>query len=123
MGGYSVEAEAEFIAAMPGPCQAGRTMRCDDPETFGWDRIGEIIRRDGVCDFRLVNAHDIEEVRSKFRAEDVGSIPGMSSWQIAKRHSQRPRNSHNSRSLRNILYGGHQLIRMATRYISFPRSG
>lgn len=60
-----VELEAEFIAATPGACQAGRTMGCDDPEKFGWDRIGEIIERDGVCGFRLVDATHIEEIKSE----------------------------------------------------------
>jgi hypothetical protein len=59
------ELEAEFIAATPGACQTGRTMGCDDPEKFGWDRIGEIIERDGVCGFRLINANHIEEIRSE----------------------------------------------------------
>lgn len=45
--------------------QAGRMMGCDDPEKFGWDRIGEIIERDGVCGFRLINATHIEEIRSE----------------------------------------------------------
>lgn len=47
------------------PAQAGRTMGCDDPRKFGWDRVGEIIDRDGVCGFRLIDTSDVEEIRSE----------------------------------------------------------
>jgi RimJ/RimL family protein N-acetyltransferase len=59
------EASAEFIASTPGACQAGRMMGCDDPRKFGWDRIGEIVDRDGVCGFRLIDTSDVEGIRSE----------------------------------------------------------
>lgn len=62
------EESEEFIAHTPGACQAGRTMGCDDPTQFGWDRIGEIVERDGVCGFRLVDTADVPEIRSKLLA-------------------------------------------------------
>lgn len=62
------EESAEFIAHTPGACQAGRTMGCDDPKQFGWDRIGEIVERDGVCGFRLVDTADVPEISSELFA-------------------------------------------------------
>jgi GNAT superfamily N-acetyltransferase len=59
------EASAEFIVRTPGACQAGRTMGCDDPRKFGWDRIDEIVARDGVCGFRLIDTSDVEDIRSE----------------------------------------------------------
>jgi RimJ/RimL family protein N-acetyltransferase len=59
------EASEGFIAATPGACQAGRTMGCDDPQEFGWERITEIIDRDGVFGFRLIDTSDAEAIRSE----------------------------------------------------------
>lgn len=59
------EVAAQLIASTPGACQAGRTMGCDDPDKFGWDRIGEIIEQDGVCGFRLIHTDHVEEIRSE----------------------------------------------------------
>jgi hypothetical protein len=59
------EASAELINRTPGACQAGRFMGCDDPRKFGWDRIGEIVERDGVCGFRLIDAADVPDIRSE----------------------------------------------------------
>lgn len=59
------EASAGFIAATPGACQAGRTMGTDNPHEFGWQRIGEIIARDGVCGFRLIDTGSVEDIRSQ----------------------------------------------------------
>lgn len=59
------EATAEFIGSTPGACQSGRTMGCDDPRKFGWDRIGEIVGRGGVCGFRLIDTNDVEDIRSE----------------------------------------------------------
>lgn len=59
------EVSAELIATTPGACQAGRMVGCDDPDKFGWDRIGEIIELDGVCGFRLIDTDHVEEIRSE----------------------------------------------------------
>jgi len=62
------EERAEFINRSPGACQAGRTMGCDDPRRFGWEQIGKIIERDGVCGFRLISPSDVPEVKSELLA-------------------------------------------------------
>lgn len=62
------EESAEFIARTPGACQAGRMMGCDNPERFGWDRIGEIVERDGVCGFRLMETAEVPDIRSELLA-------------------------------------------------------
>jgi hypothetical protein len=59
------EDSADFIARTPGACQAGRTMGCDDPRKFGWDHIREIVERDGVSGFRLIDTADVPEIRSE----------------------------------------------------------
>ncbi len=59
------EASAGFIAATPGACQTGRTMGCDDPEQFGWERIFEFLERDGVFGFRMIPAGQREGLRSR----------------------------------------------------------
>lgn len=58
------EANAAFIEATPGACQAGRTMGCDDPDQLGWDRIGEFLERDGICGFRLIAPETADALRS-----------------------------------------------------------
>ncbi|MGO4138471.1 GNAT family N-acetyltransferase [Rhizobium brockwellii] len=62
------EASAEFIASTPGACQAGRTMGCDDPRIFGWDRIDEILGRDGACGFRLIDTDNVDDIRSELES-------------------------------------------------------
>lgn len=59
------ETSAAFIQATAGACQTGRTMGCDDPDRFGWERIDEFLARDGVCGFRLIAAEKVEELRSR----------------------------------------------------------
>ena len=63
------EANVDFIGRTPGVCQTGRTMGCDDPDALGWDRIREIVRRDGICGFRLLSADKAEEVRIRFAGQ------------------------------------------------------
>lgn len=43
-------------------------MGCDDPKQFGWNRIGEIVERDGVCGFRLMDTADVPDIRSELLA-------------------------------------------------------
>lgn len=59
------EASAGFIKATPGACQAGRIVGCDDPDKLGWDHIAEIIERDGVCGFRLIDTEQVDEIRAR----------------------------------------------------------
>lgn len=59
------EEYANFIAATPGACQAGRTLACDDVDKFGWDRIFHILDEDGVCGFRLIDASRTDEMSSE----------------------------------------------------------
>ncbi len=59
------EARAEFIAATPGACQAGRTMGCDDPDRLGWDWIDAALDHDGVCGFRLLSPAKAAEVETR----------------------------------------------------------
>jgi RimJ/RimL family protein N-acetyltransferase len=58
------EASVDLINATAGACQTGRTMGCDDPDRFGWDRIDEFLDRDGICGFRLISVDKAEELRS-----------------------------------------------------------
>jgi RimJ/RimL family protein N-acetyltransferase len=59
------EVSVDFIDATPGACQTGRTMGCDDPERFGWERIFEFLERDGVFGFRMIPASERERLRSR----------------------------------------------------------
>ena len=59
------EASAGFVTATPGACQAGRIVGCDDPDKLGWDHIAEIIERDGVCGFRLIDTERVDEIRAR----------------------------------------------------------
>ena len=59
------EESVDFIKVTPGACQAGRSMGCDDPDEFGWDRIDEILDRDGVCGFRMLPIGKADEIRSR----------------------------------------------------------
>ena len=63
-----VDASAAETAGMPGACQAGRIMGCDDVDRFGWDRIGEIIDRDGVFGFRLLPASTTDDIQARLLA-------------------------------------------------------
>ena len=64
------EANAAFIAATPGACQSGRMVGCDDPDLFGWERIEDALRRDGVCGFRLVSSSKVDEITSRLAELD-----------------------------------------------------
>lgn len=79
MGGYfgtdkqrrlqaQAEEAADFIARTVGACQAGRTMGCDDPKLFGWQAIAEIVARDGVCGFRMIDTADVPEIKAELAA-------------------------------------------------------
>lgn len=62
------DASAAETAETPGACQAGRIMGSDDVNRFGWDRIDEIINRDGVFGFRLVPAGTADDIRARLLA-------------------------------------------------------
>jgi hypothetical protein len=68
-----LQAQAEtsvgFINATPGACQTGRTMGCDDPERFGWNRIRAILDSDGICGFRLLSPGEADEVRTRLTGQ------------------------------------------------------
>lgn len=64
------EASVDFINATPGACQTGRTMGCDDPDRFGWERIAEFLHRDGICGFRLLSTNKADEIRTRLAGED-----------------------------------------------------
>lgn len=64
------ETNAGFINATPGACQTGRTMGCDDPDRFGWDRIKEFLDRDGICGFRLLSPGEADEIRARLTGKE-----------------------------------------------------
>ncbi|MCE7027471.1 GNAT family N-acetyltransferase [Jiella avicenniae] len=72
------EANAAFVSETPGACQTGRTMGCDDPDQFGWERLAEFLERDGICGFRLLSATKAEQVRSRL----VGKDYRFDSWDV-----------------------------------------
>jgi hypothetical protein len=59
------EASSDFINGTPGACQTGRTMGCDDPDRFGWERITEFLDRDGICGFRLLSKAKAAEIETR----------------------------------------------------------
>jgi len=61
----TAEANDDFIKETPGACQVGRMIGCDDPERLGWERIGAILDRDGICGFRLIPADRVGALRSR----------------------------------------------------------
>jgi hypothetical protein len=63
------EENVGFISVTPGACQAGRTMGCDDPDRFGWERIIEFLDRDGICGFRLLSTGKADEVRTRLTGQ------------------------------------------------------
>ena len=60
----TAEANDGFIKETPGACQVGRMIGCDDPERLGWERIGAILDRDGICGFRLIPADRVGALQS-----------------------------------------------------------
>lgn len=72
------EANADFISKTPGLCQTGRTMGCDDPGRFGWERITAALHRDGVFGFRLLSIEDADQVRSRL----VGTDYRFDTWDV-----------------------------------------
>ncbi len=69
-----LQAQAEtsvgFINATPGACQTGRTMGCDDPGRFGWNRIKAFLDNDGICGFRLLSPGEADEVRTRLTGQN-----------------------------------------------------
>lgn len=65
------EASVAFINATPGACQIGRMMGCDDPDRFGWERIEEVIDRDGVFGFRLIPTGMTESIRVRMTKRNL----------------------------------------------------
>jgi len=64
------EASVDFINRTAGACQTGRTMGCDDPDLFGWERITEVLDHDGICGFRLLSVAKAEELRVRLTGQD-----------------------------------------------------
>lgn len=56
------EENAVWVAATPGACNSGRFIGCDDVDRLGWERIEEIMRRDGAIGFRLLPKERVPEV-------------------------------------------------------------
>jgi len=56
------EENAVWVATTPGACNSGRFIGCDDVARLGWERVEEIIRRDGAIGFRLLPKERVPEV-------------------------------------------------------------
>lgn len=56
------EENAVWVTKTPGACNSGRFIGCDDVDRLGWERIEEIIRRDGAIGFRLLQRKRAPEV-------------------------------------------------------------
>lgn len=54
---------ADIIDSTPGACQAARMMGCDDVERFGWERIDDVLVRDGTIGFRLIPEDKVQDLR------------------------------------------------------------
>jgi hypothetical protein len=63
------EASVAFINTTPGACQTGRTMGCDDPDRFGWERVKEVLDRDDICGFRLLSPDKASEIRVRLTGD------------------------------------------------------
>ncbi len=63
-----VEKEAAWIRATPGACNSGRVIGCDDIALFGWDRIEQVLQRDGVIGFRLLPKSEAPALQSWMEA-------------------------------------------------------
>jgi hypothetical protein len=72
------EENADFIRTTAGACQAGRTMGCDDPDRFGWERILHFVNRDGACGFRLIALARMEALRSRMAEQNLR----LDTWEV-----------------------------------------
>lgn len=57
------EASVPEMSTVPGLCQNGRMVGCDDLDALGWPAIFDILDRDGFIGFRLIPAAREREVR------------------------------------------------------------
>lgn len=94
-------------------------MGCDNPDKFGWDRILEIIERDRVCGFRLIDASRIEAITSELSRRDNGSIPRTFFLRTVKRHLPYPGSFCSERCLRDMRHGLREPTRKAIGWDGF----
>lgn len=52
----------EWMNTTPGACNPGRSLGTDDPDRLGWDKIFEVLERDGIFAFRLMHSDQIDRI-------------------------------------------------------------
>ncbi len=61
---------ADELHETPGAVFAARMARIDDPDRFGWDRIGTVLRDEGAITLRMMPVDRCPEI--EHRLADIG---------------------------------------------------
>jgi len=51
-----------WMSATPGACNPGRSLGTDDPDRLGWDKVFEVLERDGIFAFRLMRSDQVDRI-------------------------------------------------------------
>lgn len=54
-----------WTMATPGACNVGRMLGCDDVAAIGWHTVLNILERDGIVGFRLIDAAEMASLATK----------------------------------------------------------
>jgi GNAT superfamily N-acetyltransferase len=62
---------ATWAYQTPGACNGGRMMSTDDPDRLGWDRVFDLVARDGAFGFRLIPTKKVDETRARLAQQGL----------------------------------------------------
>src|SRR5690349_15393091 len=57
----------DWARSTPGACNVGRMLGCDDIDALGWSTILDILKRDGMFVFRLLQIDDANGVAAELK--------------------------------------------------------
>ena len=60
----------EWTMNTPGACDPGRFLGTDNPDALGWDKVIEILKRDGAFGFRMIPSADTAAISRRLQENE-----------------------------------------------------
>ena len=66
----AAEEAREWTMNTPGACDPGRFLGTENPDTLGWDKVIEILKRDGAFGFRMIPSIDTAAISRRLKESE-----------------------------------------------------
>ena len=66
----AAEKAREWTMSTPGACDPGRFLGTDNPDLLGWDKVFEILKRDGAFGFRMIPSKNTAAIARRLQENE-----------------------------------------------------